>query len=60
MAAPELLLQFMPLFPQSTFNKIVFNVLKGDKEWVTYNDSRIAQTRRDRPNVPPIGIIILF
>eukprot|EP00965_Chrysotila_dentata_P052406 1738426-Pleurochrysis_carterae.AAC.1 len=37
--------------PQSTLNRIVFNVLKGDKEGVTYNDSRVSETRRDRPSL---------
>eukprot|EP00965_Chrysotila_dentata_P034053 1134056-Pleurochrysis_carterae.AAC.1 len=34
--------------PSATFNKIV---LKGEKEWVTYNDTKTARNRSDRPTL---------
>eukprot|EP00965_Chrysotila_dentata_P029757 989254-Pleurochrysis_carterae.AAC.1 len=37
--------------PPTTMKKLASNVLKGDREWVTYNDTKTAQTQSDRPTL---------
>eukprot|EP00965_Chrysotila_dentata_P241761 6204475-Pleurochrysis_carterae.AAC.1 len=37
--------------PLSTLPKLAGNVLKGHQEWVTYNDTKTTQTRRDCPSL---------